>query len=185
MTGSLLEDIQWLHCIRRNEIMDNYRRSLPLGDEFTDRWERASFLGFGEHTSIYDSTLVFGDVKVGSNTWIGPGCILDGSGGLKIGSYCSVAAGCHIYSHSAVDWAISGGKAPYRRIPARIGDCCFLASHSVIDVGVTIGSHCLVGANSMVNIDVPDYTFVAGTPAIVLGMIKVDTGTGVIQICPK
>ena len=43
-------------------------RSVSFGDVFVDRWERASKLGFGERTNIYDSSLVIGDVKVGTET---------------------------------------------------------------------------------------------------------------------
>ena len=83
----------------REARMRQWKRVLPMGDEISDRWEKAKYLGFGEGTSIYDSSLVIGDVKVGKNTWIGPFTILDGSGGLEIGDYCSIAAGVQIYSH--------------------------------------------------------------------------------------
>lgn len=40
---------------------------------------------------MHNNVLVLGRVKVGRNTWIGPGCILDGSGGdLQIGDWCSI-----------------------------------------------------------------------------------------------
>src|SRR3990167_6441455 len=86
-----------------------YNRALPLGEYFVDRHEKAAFLGFGEGTTIYDSAVVLGNVKVDKNTWIGPFVVLDGSGGLAIGSHCSISAGVQIYSHDSVEWAISGG----------------------------------------------------------------------------
>ena len=54
------------------EFLKQYNRSLPFADMLFDRWERAKLLGFGEGTSIYDSCVVLGNVKVGKNTWIGP-----------------------------------------------------------------------------------------------------------------
>ena len=48
------------------------RASLPLADYFVDRWDKARLLGFGEGSSIYDSSLVIGDVKIGKNAWVGP-----------------------------------------------------------------------------------------------------------------
>lgn len=169
----VLHEFLRLHQELRQAIKDTYNRSVPLAEELTDRWERARFLGFGDKTSIYDSALVLGDVRVGRNTWIGPNCILDGSGGLEIGSHCSIASGCHIYSHDTVEWALSGGKSAYQRKPTRIGDACYLGPHSVVTAGVTIGDHCLIGALSLVNRDVPDNTIVAGTPARVIGSVKV------------
>jgi hypothetical protein len=65
------------------DMMVNHSRSLPSTDLFFDRWERAKALGYGEGTSVYDSCCIFGNVKVGKNTWIGPYTILDGSGELR------------------------------------------------------------------------------------------------------
>ena len=50
----------------------DHQRSLPFQDALSDRWERARRLGFGEGSSIYNSAAVFGDVRVGRKTWIGP-----------------------------------------------------------------------------------------------------------------
>lgn len=93
----------WLE--RRSELDRKFQRTLPFGDYVVDRWEKAQVLGFGRGTSIYDSALVLGDVQVGENTWIGPFTLLDGTGGLSIGSFCSISAGVQIYTHDTVDWA--------------------------------------------------------------------------------
>ncbi len=162
-----------LHVELRGYFKARHARNLPLTEEVTNRWERARFLGFGEGASIYDSALVFGDVKVGAGTWIGPNCILDGSGGLHIGSTCSVASGCHIYSHDTVEWALSGGKSPYQRRPTTIGNACYLGPHSIITAGAAIGDHCLVGALSLVKGDVPAHAIVVGIPAKVVGRVHI------------
>lgn len=122
--------------------------------------------GFGEDTRMYSSCLVLGDVEVGKNTWIGPWTILDGSGGLQIGSNCSISAGVHIYSHDSIDWALSGGHADYPHDPVKIGDNTYIGPHAVICKGVTIGKGCVVGANSVVVDDVPDHVMIAGNPAV-------------------
>jgi len=162
-----------LHHKRREEIRREFSRSLPLADELVDRWERARFLGFGEGASVYDSALVLGEVKAGRYTWVGPGCILDGSGGLEIGDYCSIAAGVHVYSHDTVEWALSGGKHPPKRSYTRIGHACYIGPNSIVSAGVTIGDHCLVGALSLVNRDLPDFTVAAGTPARIIGRVEI------------
>jgi hypothetical protein len=43
-------------------------RSLPFADYIVDRWQKAAALGFEDVASIYDSSLVLGDVKVGKHT---------------------------------------------------------------------------------------------------------------------
>ncbi len=152
------------------------QRSLPFGDSLVDRWERARSLNFGEGASIYDSSCVFGDVRVGANSWIGPFTVLDGSGGgLSIGSTCSVSAGVHIYTHDTVRWALSGGQMPKRFGPVTIGDRVYIGSQSVIRLGVTIGSGVVIGANSYVNCDIPDEVVVAGSPARIIGRVQKDS----------
>ena len=167
----LFQSLQQLHAYLRKQMKEKYQRSVPLADELTDRWERAHFLDFGMGTSIYDSALVLGSVEVGNHTWIGPHCILDGSGGLEIGDHCSVAAGCQIYSHDTVDWALSGGESPYQRRKTRIGSSCYLGPGSIITAGTAIGDHCLIGALSLVKGDIPAGSIVAGSPARIIGRV--------------
>lgn len=153
----------------------SYDRSLPFADGLFDRWERAKRLGFAAGSSIYDSSCVFGDVQVGQQTWIGPFTILDGSGGgLRIGEFCSISAGVHIYTHDTVAWALSGGLAAKRVAPVSIGSRVYIGSQSIVTFGVTIGEQSVVAANSMVNRDVPPLSIVAGTPAAIIGQVTVD-----------
>ncbi len=149
-----------------------YQRSLPFQDAMFDRWERANRLGFSAGASIYNSAAVFGDVKVGAATWIGPNVLLDGSGGgIDIGAYCSISSGVHIYTHDTVLWALSGGTVQHKHAPVRVGDCSYIGSQSVIAAGVSIGSRCVVAANSFVNADFPEATIVGGTPARKIGTV--------------
>lgn len=150
----------------RDRLRANHHRILPVGDLLSDRWEKARYLGFGEGSSIYDSSLVFGDVRVGVNTWIGPFTILDGSGGgLTIGDHCSISAGVQIYTHDSVERALSGGVAPLSKAPVSIGSRCYLGPNAVIAKGVHIGDGCVVGAHSLVLEDVPTGVRVFGSPA--------------------
>src|SRR5215207_7428676 len=120
MDGSIVDALRAFYAERAAEVAARWHRSVPFGDLVVDRWERARAQGFGEGTSIYDSSLVLGDVQVGEQTWIGPFTVLDGSGGLKIGSHCSISAGVQIYTHDTVLWAISGGTAAPQRAPTAI-----------------------------------------------------------------
>jgi len=158
----------------RNQRRHQWKRVLPIGDEISDRWEKARYLGFGEGTSIYDSSVVIGDVKVGKNTWIGPFTILDGSGGLEIGDNCSIASGAQIYSHETVYWALSGGRMDYTRTKTIIGNCCYIGPNAIVSQGTKIGNHCLVGANSLVNIELGDCSIVRGTPCKIIGKVTLD-----------
>lgn len=169
---SLLDQLKALWIARRDEVDAQFRRTLPFGDYVVDRWEKARALGFGEGASIYDSALVIGDVSVGEQTWVGPGVVLDGSGGLSIGAWCSISAGVQVYSHDSVAWATSGGKAEVERASTRIGDRCYIGPNSVVGKGVTIGDGCVVGAASVVLSDLPPGSKAAGAPARVIGAVE-------------
>lgn len=167
----LLDDLKSLWLKRRREVDSSFKRTLPFADYIVDRWEKAKELGFGEGTSIYDSAIVFGDVKVGEHTWIGPAVILDGSGGLVIGSHCSISAGVQIYSHDSVKWAISAGVSKYEYAKTVIGDNCFIGPNVIIAKGVTIGNGCIIGANSLVLHDIPSASKAYGTPCRIVGKL--------------
>lgn len=161
------------YSTRDEELRNTHGRSLPFQDAMFDRWERARKLGFGQGASIYNSAMVYGDVKVGADTWIGPYVILEGSGGgLTIGSTCSVSAGVHIYTHDTIHWALSGGTRPPRRGPVTVGNRCYIGGQTVISAGVQIGDCCVIAANSFVNRNVPSFQIVGGTPARSLGVVR-------------
>ncbi|MCG8422619.1 MAG: NTP transferase domain-containing protein [Proteobacteria bacterium] len=161
-----------LHATLRDEIRARWNRRVPFADTLLDRWEIAHNLGFGEGASVYDSSLILGDVAVGAHTWVGPFTVLDGRGGLAIGQYCSISAGVQVYSHNTVEWALSGGRAQETRQRTTIGDNCYIGPHSVVSAGVTIGHHSVVGANSFVRRDVAPFSIVAGSPANPIGRVE-------------
>lgn len=179
MTRPIDEEISHLHQRLRVDMAERFQRDLPLQDLLGDRWERARHLGFGKGSSIYASAYVYGDVQVGSGTWIGPNVILDGSGGLRIGSGCDVSAGVQIYSHDTVERVLSEGRAEIARSPSGIEDHCHIGAGAVIARGVTIGHHSVVGAGAFVHRDVPPYSVVAGVPARRIGRVVVEAGGAV------
>ncbi|MBL7846697.1 MAG: acyltransferase [Cyclobacteriaceae bacterium] len=151
----------------------------------TDRWEKAKYLGFGKGTSIYDSSIVFGEVSVGEQTWIGPNTILDGTGGLVIGSFCSISAGVHIYTHNTIKWALTMGKEKYEFASVAIGNGCIIGPQSIVASGVKIGNRVVVAANSFVNVSVGDNLIVGGNPAKVIGKVQEKENGGIELVYSK
>jgi acetyltransferase-like isoleucine patch superfamily enzyme len=150
-------------AVRKRE---QFGRRVSVGDLLTERGDNAAAYGFGEGTTMYDNVLVLGSVRVGRSTWIGPGCILDGSGrGLQIGDWCSISAGVQIYTHNAVNRSISLGRDPIDYAPTWIGNGVYIGPNSVIQMGVTIGDRAIIGANSLVNRDIPPGAKAFGCPA--------------------
>lgn len=158
----------------RKKMKVEWNRVLPFSEYVVDRWEKAQFLSFGEKTSIYDSSIVMGDVRVGNNTWIGPYTMLDGSGGrLEIGNHCDISTGVQIYTHDTVKECVSGGAYPKETASVSIGDNCYIAPSSIISKGVVLGKSCIVCAQSFVNKSFGDYSIVAGIPAKKIGEVVI------------
>lgn len=161
-----------LYEARRKNMRERWNRDLPFEELVFDRWQRAANLGFGESSSIYHNSYVFGDVTVGKNTWIGPFTLLDGTGGLVIGDFCSISSGVQIYTHDTVAWALSGGRAAYQYSPVEIGSFVHVGAQAVIVKGVTIGERSVIGACSFVNRDIPANSIAFGVPCRVVGRVE-------------
>jgi acetyltransferase-like isoleucine patch superfamily enzyme len=172
---SLLTGLRSLHSEMQASMRRRFDRDLPFEELVFDRWDRARALGFGEGTSVYHGTYIFGDVRVGENTWIGPLVMLDGSGGgIDIGDWCCVSAGTHVYTHDTMRRSLTGGRAPADAAAVHIGDRSYIGSQAVIVPGVTVGEECVVGAGAMVTRDVPRRSIVVGVPARVRGHVTLD-----------
>lgn len=169
MDNLLLKKLIEIFFSKRKAVKKEYDRVLPVGDYLSDRWEKANYLGFGEGSSVYDNVLVLGDVKVGKNTWIGPNVVLDGSGGLEVGANCSISTGVQIYTHNSIKWATSGGKDAYEYAKTIIEDNCYIGPNVIIQKDVKIGKGSIIGANSLVNKDIPPNSKAFGTPVKIQG----------------
>ncbi len=162
-----------LHSHLDTAFLNEFNRSVSFGDIFVDRWERAKKLGFGDKSSIYDSSLVIGDVIVGSNCWVGPYTILDGSGSLRIGDFCTISAGVHIYTHDNVKSTLSSGSLPIEKGSVSIGNNTYIAPNVILSKGINIGQYCIIATGSFVNKSFKDFSIIAGVPAKQIGIVKI------------
>ena len=155
--------LQAFFYLQRRITKEKFNRVLSFGEYVSDRWEKAKFLKFGENSSIYDSSLVYGDVQVGNNVWIGPFTILDGSGDrLKIGDNCHISAGVQIYTHDTLDRVLHNGEITKSAVT--IGCRCYIGPNCIISKGVNIGDNVVIGANSFVNKDIASDSKGFGSP---------------------
>lgn len=63
----------------------------------------------------------------------------------------------------------------YATAPVSIGDNTWIGEGVVIMPGVTIGKGCVIGAHSIVNKSIPDYTVAVGSPAKVVKKFDFET----------
>jgi acetyltransferase-like isoleucine patch superfamily enzyme len=167
----LFERFEKLYKKLGESFIRELERLPSMPDLFIDRWERGKLLGFGPGSNIYDNALVIGHVKVGKECWIGPNTILDGSGDLAIGDFCTISAGVHIYTHDNVKQTLSSKQLPIERQPTTIGSNVYVAPNAIITKGVTIGSYCVIAAGSFVNKSFPDHSIIMGQPAKAVGKV--------------
>lgn len=158
----------------RNTYAKKWNRNIPFFDILFDRWANAKDFGFGDKSNISHNSYVFGDVKIGKNTFVGPFTILDGSAGLEIGNNSSIAAGVQIYTHDSIGRALSGHKVDQKFGKVKIGSNCFIGPNSVITQGVSIGDNCFIGANSVITFDVKSKSAVAGNPSKIIGKVSLN-----------
>jgi acetyltransferase-like isoleucine patch superfamily enzyme len=109
-------------------------------------------------------------VTIGDRCLIGRGSGIVGHFSITIGN--DVWTGHHVYitdqnhGYEDVSQPISLQTQPER--PVTIGDGSWLGHGSVVLPGVTIGRHVVIGANSVVTNDIPDFCVAVGAPAKVI-----------------
>lgn len=127
----------------------------------------------------HEQCWLIGDPAIGEGTWIGAFTVIDGSGGLTIGSGCDISSGVQIYTHSSARRCVSGRSFPdVEREPVVIGDRVFIGANAVVMMGVTIGDEAVIGAGAVVTKDVPPRTVVAGVPARPVADVVLGSGEG-------
>jgi len=128
-------------------------------------------LQIGHHTTISDYTFIqltkpSPYIIIGDHTVIGRNCFIASKTKLTIGNYVLIGAYCQIIDNShSIDRnnLIINQKANYS--PVRIMDDVWLGTGVKVLKGVTIGNGAVIGANSVVTKNIPNYEIWAGNPA--------------------
>jgi acetyltransferase-like isoleucine patch superfamily enzyme len=140
-----------------------------------------SEISIGEYTWIdrYSSLFAtFGEIKIGKRIHISPYSVISpGEMGLELEDYVGISTGCHVYGHTQApvnNMRMSGPMVPERYKAVKEGKVrmlkdSFLGAYTIVLPGVTIGEGAVIGAHSIVNRDIPDWSIAAGCPAKVIG----------------
>lgn len=156
---------------------------LEVGEGTTNRLVIGPGCRLGDGTRLQ---LKGGDVELEGWVDLRPGCTLNISGTLRIGTAVSIGTGTMFHvAHEVVvgrrcafaeyvtvvdtthvatqpDAAMALGTAPGS---VRIGEGCFIAAKVTLPRNSRVGDHCVVGACSVVVGEVPPRSFVSGVPA--------------------
>ena len=113
-------------------------------------------------------------VRIGDRCLIGRGSGIVAHLNIEIGN--DVWTGHHVYitdqnhGYEDLDRPISEQVMPEK--PVRIGDGSWLGHGTVVLPGTTIGRHVVIGANSVVRGEIPDYCIAAGNPARIIRELR-------------
>lgn len=125
---------------------------------------RLGGVSIGKGSTLHTSIRFYNGhgIKIGKDSIIGEGTVLDGRDELVIGDHVDIASQVMIYNaeHDVDDSDFKAVSAP-----VRINDYVFIGPRAIILPGVTIGRGAVVGAGAVVTKDVADFTIVGGVPA--------------------
>jgi virginiamycin A acetyltransferase len=121
---------------------------------------------------IKNGCIISHDSKIGAYTYIGYNCTITKA---LIGRYCSIANNVAIGVGEHLIEKISTSSLfydnPYETLTQNdctVGNDVWISTNCVIRRGVKVGNGAVIGANSFVNIDVPEFAIVAGSPARII-----------------
>ncbi|MFI5451819.1 acyltransferase [Pedobacter sp. UC225_61] len=140
-----------------------------LYNSFRDIYNIPSSFRFnGDGIRIYGQ----GKLLIGENSYIGQYSILQIADGEKIsiGKNCSIGPFLKIWTQSSI---VDYDYNLVSSIPQKLGsviikDAVWIGANVIISPGVTIGENSIIGANSVVTKDVPDFAIVGGIPAKII-----------------
>lgn len=110
------------------------------------------------------------NIKIGEDTIVGEGVVLDGRDKLMIGNHVDMTTGVMVYN-SEHDVQSEDFSAVNARVV--IEDYVFIGPRAIILPGVTIKKGAVVAAGAVVTKDVEAYAIVGGVPAKIIGERKI------------
>lgn len=125
-------------------------------------------LSLGDRSYIAAHAHVSGEVSIGDDCSVNVGAAVRGKVSMgravRIGSYSALLG----FNHGFESTEVEIFEQPLTSRGIVVGDDVWLGSQAIVLDGVTIGSHAIIGAGSIVTRDVPAWAVVAGNPARVI-----------------
>ena len=122
-------------------------------------------IDIGKGTKIVGPIIVYGDLTIGQNTWIGTGLTIHGNGTVIIGSNCDIAPDVTFLtgSHEFGDAARRAGEGV--KFQLIVNDGTWIGARSTLVGNIEIGKSCVIGACACVNKSFMGNVLIAGVPA--------------------
>jgi len=126
----------------------------------------------GTHINVMQGTSIDENCRIDSFTYIGYYCFITKA---EIGRYCSIANHVSIgggeHKLGRISTSSRFYEDPYKELTEKkciIGNDVWIGTQSIIRRGVVIGNGAVIGANSFVTKEVPDFAVAVGSPAKII-----------------
>ncbi|MBN2461100.1 MAG: hypothetical protein JXB60_05785 [Candidatus Cloacimonetes bacterium] len=137
---------------------------------------RISRVEVGENTHIEDNVIFTGvgegRIRIGRESYIGIGTVLDWSDNISIGNFVHIAGpSTGIWTHTGAPMCLHGialaekGKKYRPTAPVQIEDNVYIGGNCTVYPGRIVSHHSIVAPNSAVTNDVGAFTLWGGVPA--------------------
>lgn len=117
-----------------------------------------------------------GTVRIGRGSEIGERCRISIANSLEIGEKVLLSPNVYItdcdHEYRNVDIPVIDQGVVQKGQKVSVGEGSYIGINAVIVGNVKIGKHCVIGANSVVTKDVPEYCVAVGSPARVIKNMK-------------
>lgn len=156
--------------IRDAQINHKFNLVLPYTGEWFSLMKELFYNKLGDNSVVMNQLTVVlpKNVTIGKNVIIMNGALLMAEGGITIMDKVMIAADVKL---------ITNYHDPYERNvlickPILIKEGTWIGAGSTILPGVVIGKYAIIGADSLVNKDVPDYAVVVGNLAKIIKYLE-------------
>jgi acetyltransferase-like isoleucine patch superfamily enzyme len=131
-----------------------------------------------EMVDRYGSQRFKPSLTIGDGTSINQNCHITCAEEIVISNEVLITSNVTITDiiHPYMDISIPISRQPLITKGVYIGERTSIYQNAVILPGVKIGKHCVIGANSVVNTEIPDYSVAVGNPARVVRQYNTMSG---------
>lgn len=166
--------------VRYGEDAYIYRPCVIHGASCISLGNRSIILRDGYLSALeqYDGVRYRPRIVIGNDVYVGRHAYLTAISEISIGDGCVLSE--HVYVTDLMH-GLDPERGPIMQQPleskgpVRIGTRCFLGYRAAIMPGVSLGEHCVVGANSVVTRSFGAFSMVAGVPARLIKVYSPET----------
>ena len=155
---------------RDSQLNHKFNLALPFTEEWTSLMKELFYNQIGENSVVNNGLTVVlpKNVTIGSGVTVMNGALMMAAGGITIEDKVLIAANVKL---------ITNNHDPYERDiltckPILIKEGAWVGAGATILPGVTVGKYAIVGSDSVVTKDIPDYAVAVGTPAKVIKFLE-------------